>query len=86
MSKVNLENKEYTVLEKFKDKKVSKAILLNSDEWGYGHFVLDEGSLGVFEKNLSKLSNIDKAMVVQQIKLMINNFEYPAVRLPAIRE
>ena len=25
-------------------------------------------------------------MVVHQLKLMINNFEYPATRLPAIRE
>ena len=47
-----------------KDKKVPKAILLNSDDWGYGQFFLDEQSLGVFEKNLSKLSNIDKSMVV----------------------
>ena len=37
-------------------------------------------------KSVSKLLGIDKAMVVHQIKLMINNFEYPASRLPVIRE
>ena len=73
-------------MDSLKDKQVPKAILLNSDDWGYGHFTLDDQSLEVFEKSVSKLPGIDKAMVVHQIKLMINNFEYPASRLPVIRE
>ena len=42
VSKVKVESKEFTVLDKMKDKKVPKAILLNSDDWGYGQFFLDD--------------------------------------------
>ena len=42
VSRVKVENSEFTVLDKMKGKKVPKAILLNSDDWGYGQFFLDE--------------------------------------------
>ena len=42
VSRVKVENTEFTVLDKMKGKKVPKAILLNSDDWGYGQFFLDE--------------------------------------------
>lgn len=61
------------------------AMLLNSDDWGYGHFLLDEDSVKCFEGCLSKIkSNIDRATVIGQIMFMVRQIEYPATRFPKI--
>ena len=71
----------------FRGKKVPKAILLNSDDWGYGQFILDENSVKMFEEKLSKVSNrIDRSVVTNQIATMIKQIEYPANRLASIRD
>ena len=76
-----------TELDKLKDKAVPKAVLLNSDDWGYGYFFLDETSLKVFEKKLAKMGNrIDRAVVIGQINTMMKQIEYPASRLGIVRE
>ena len=31
------------------------AMLLNSDDWGFGHFTIDDESMKVFEEKLSKI-------------------------------
>ena len=54
-----------TELEKFKDKNVPAAVLLNSDDQGYGHFFIDEASVKVFEEKLSNVqSKTDKEVVI----------------------
>ena len=46
-------------------KELPAAVLLNSDDWGFGYFELDEGSVKVFEQSLSKVSNqLDRAVVI----------------------
>ena len=52
---MNIENKELTEVEVLKDKAVPKAVLVNSDDWGYGYFTVDDASLKVFESKLSKM-------------------------------
>ena len=45
IERVVIENKELTEIEVLKGKNVPKAVLLNSDDWGYGYFVPDDASL-----------------------------------------
>ena len=85
VERVNIENRDLTELEKFKDKNVPAAVLLNSDDWGFGHFHLDDASVKVFEEKLSKMqSKIDKVVVIGQIINMMRLIEYPATKLPKI--
>ena len=78
-------NQSETELEKFKDKKVPDAILLNSDDWGFGNFNLDHGSIKVFEEKLGKVARtIDRVVIVGQFTCMMRAIEYPATRLPKI--
>ena len=57
-----------TELAQFKDKRVPAAILLNSDDWGFGHFLMDDSSIKVFEEKLSKVqSKVDRAVVIGQL-------------------
>lgn len=64
--------REITEVESLVGKDVAPAILLNSDDWGWGHFVLDEGSVKVFEQQLGKVdSTINKAVVMGQIIAMM---------------
>jgi hypothetical protein len=36
-------------------KQVPDAILLNKDDWGFGHFQLDAASVAVFEQSLQNV-------------------------------
>lgn len=46
-------------------KKAPDAILLNSDDWGFGHFILDDAAIKVFEQSLGKVeANIDRAVII----------------------
>ena len=66
-------------------KNAPTAILVNSDDWGFGHFVLDDGSIKVFEEKLSKVQNkIDRAVVIGQLICMMRQIEYPATRFPTV--
>ena len=61
------------------------AVLLNSDDWGFGHFFLDDASLKVFEEKLSKMSStLDRNVVLGQIICMMRQIEYPATRLTTV--
>ena len=65
MERVVIEDKELTEIDSFKGKKVPGAILLNSDDWGFGHFQMDDSSIKVFEERLSKVQNkVDRAVVI----------------------
>ena len=53
--KIQIEDREITEVEKMKDKAMPSAMLLNSDDWGFGHFTIDDESMKVFEDKLSKI-------------------------------
>lgn len=36
-------------------KDVPAALLLNSEDWGYGYFVMDDSTMKVFENSLAKM-------------------------------
>lgn len=46
---VTLNHEELTLIPSMVGKSVPSAFLLNSDDWGFGHFELDEPSIKVFE-------------------------------------
>ena len=82
---VKIEAKEITVVEAIAGKKVPAAVLLNSDDWGFGHFTMDDSSIKVFEERLGKMqSKIDRAVVIGQIITMMRQIQYPATRMPLI--
>lgn len=61
---------------------VPDAILLNKDDWGFGHFQLDAASVAVFEESLHNVeSQIDRAVIISQFTAMMIQIEYPANRL-----
>jgi hypothetical protein len=62
---VTLEKKEVTEIASMNGKAAPDAILLNSDDWGFGHFILDEAAIKVFEQSLGKVeANIDRAVII----------------------
>lgn len=72
IERVNVENKELTELEFLKGKQVPAGILLNSDDWGFGHFLLTDESIKLFEDKLSKVQNkVDRAVVIGQLICMM---------------
>ena len=80
-----IEDKELTELPQFIGKRLPEAILMNSNDHGYGVFVMDDKSIRFFEENLSKLENhLNKAVVIGQLLIMMRQIMYPATRLPLI--
>ena len=74
MERVSIQDKAITEIDSLKDKAAPAAILLNVDDWGYGHFSLDKASIKVFEQNLSKLNKgeIDRLVLLNQFVNMIH--------------
>ena len=69
-----------------KDKAQPAAILLNTGDWGFGHFVIDDESLKVFEEKMSKIENaLDRNVVMGQLISMMRMGEYAATRFHKIR-
>lgn len=63
-------------------KNAPDAILLNCDDWGFGHFIMDDNSMKVFEQSLGNVkSNIDRAVIIGQVSAMMKQIEFPANRL-----
>jgi len=84
---VNIDKKEYTEVAAMNGKPATDAILLNCDDWGFGHFILDEKSMKVFENSLGNVeANIDRAVIIGQVAAMMKQIEFPANRLPKILE
>jgi hypothetical protein len=82
---VNIEAKEVTEVHQIVGLEVPAAILLNNNDWGYGHFTLNEASINVFENSLSKVdSAINRATIIGQFIIMMRQIEYPATRLPIV--
>ena len=62
---VKIDAQELTPIEACVGKRVPAAVLLNSDDWGFGHFTMDENAMKVFEEKLGKItSKIDRAVVI----------------------
>lgn len=81
----NLQAEELTPVPQMIGKELPAAFLLNSDDWGFGYFELDEASVKVFEQSLSKVqSQLDRAVVIGQILAMMRQLAYPATRMPII--
>ena len=69
---VKIENQELTPIEAIVGKKVPAGVLLNSDDWGFGHFTMDDNTMKVFEEKLGKMqSKIDRAVVIGQLITMM---------------
>ena len=84
--KIQIEDRESTEVEKMKEKAAPSAILLNSDDWGFGHFTIDDESMKVFEEKLSKVQNaLDRNVILGQVMSMMRMGEYAATRLHKIR-
>lgn len=85
VEKVTLLHEELTQVPAMLGKQVPDAFLLNADDWGFGHFELDEASIKVFEQSLEKVeSQTDRAVIIGQITAMMRQIEYPATRLPVV--
>ena len=62
---VTIEARELTVADQFVGLEVPNAILINSNDHGYGVFIIDDKSIRFFEENLAKIENkINKAVVI----------------------
>ena len=82
---VKIEAQELTVVEACNGKKVPAAVLLNCDDWGFGHFTMDDNAMKVFEEKLGNMqSKIDRAVVIGQLIAMMRQIQYPATRMPLI--
>ena len=80
-----IEARELTEMDQFIGKRVPEAILINSNDHGYGVFVVDDKSIRFFEQYLSKLDNqLNKAVVIGQLLIMMRQIMYPATRLPLV--
>jgi aminopeptidase N len=65
VERVNVEAKEVTEVVQIHGLAVPAAILLNNNDWGFGHFTLNEASINVFENSLSKVdSAINRATII----------------------
>lgn len=83
--KVVIEDKELTDIPQFVGLQVPQAILMNSNDHGFGVFVIDDKSIRFYEKNLSSIDNqLNKAVVISQLLIMMKQIMYPATRLPLI--
>jgi len=85
IEKVTIEGEELTLIEALKGKDVPAAILLNSEDWGFGYFHLEESSVKIFEEKLGKVqSQLDRAVVIGQLIVMMRQLAYPATRMPTV--
>lgn len=58
---------------------------MNSNDHGFGVFVIDDKSIRFYEENLSIIDNqLNKAVVIGQLLIMMRQILYPATRLPLI--
>ena len=60
-----IDDKELTEIPQFNGLQVPEAILMNSNDYGFGVFVIDDKSIRYYEENLSKIENqLNKAVVI----------------------
>lgn len=54
---ITIQNKELTDIPQMVGKPVPEGILLNSNDHGFGIFIMDDKSIRFFEENLSTISS-----------------------------
>jgi len=82
---VTIQDRELTDLPRFIGLQVPEAILTNSNDHGFGVFIIDDRSIRFFEANLSTIENqLNKAVVISQLLVMLRQIMYPATRLPLV--
>lgn len=82
---VKIDSQEVTSIDVMVGKNVPAAVLLNSDDWGFGHFTMEDTTIKVFEEKLGKMqSKIDRAVVIGQLITMMRQIQYPATRMPQV--
>jgi len=80
---VALDKTEVTKIPAMNGKPATAAVLLNCDDWGFGHFILDDETIKVFEQSLGNVaSKIDRAVIIGQVTAMMKQIEFPATKLP----
>lgn len=80
-----LQDRELTEVKQFVGMQMPEAIMVNSSDHGFGVFVIDDKSIRFFEENLEKIDNqLNKAVVIGQLLIMMRQILYPATRLPLI--
>ena len=82
---IMIEDKELTEVPQLVGKQIPEAFLMNSNDHGFGVFIEDDKSIRYFEQNLNRIeSQLNKAVVIGQLLIMIRQIQYPATRLPLI--
>ena len=67
-----IDEKELTDVTQFVGLEVPEAILMNSNDYGFGVFVIDDKSIRYYEENLSTIENqLNKAVVIGQLLIMM---------------
>lgn len=80
-----IEDRELTEIHQFVGLQMPEAILMNSSDHGFGVFVIDDKSIRFFEENLASIDDqLNKAVVIGQLLIMMRQIMYPATRLPLI--
>ena len=59
--------------------------MINSEDYGFGVFIIDEKSASFYESNLDKINTkLNKTNVIGQLIVMMREILYPATRFPKI--
>lgn len=63
--KITIEDKEETNVPELVGQDVPRAVLMNTEDYGFGVFIVDEKSLETFECHLSKVDHqLNKAVLI----------------------
>jgi aminopeptidase N len=80
-----IEAKEVTDVPSVVGMEVPAAILLNENDWGFGYFTLNERAITCFENSLANINcSLNRAVIINQLIIMMRQIEYPATRLPNV--
>jgi hypothetical protein len=83
--RVTIKAQEFTPVPELDGRDVPEAFLLNSDDWGYGVFIIDELSQKFFENNLGGVKDkLNYSQILTQFIIMMRQILYPATRFPIL--
>lgn len=83
--KITIEDQEVTDVPQLVGEYVPHAILMNSNDYGFAVFIIDEKSLQAYEHSMSKINHqMNKSVLLNQLIIMMKELHYPATRLPKI--
>lgn len=85
VERIQIQAKEFTEVPELNGKPVPDAFLLNSEDWGFGVFLIDEKSQRWYEENMAKITHQQNfCEVLGQFIVMMKQVLYPATRIPKI--